>query len=101
MYVFGGRGVGTILNDVQYYNREDGTWAEVTATGSVPSIRYGHAAGWDDELHRMYVFGGTGSGGAGVLQDLHLMLKYVFVFLVGIFRPFAGPLPSPLPSGVP
>ena len=72
MYVFGGVGTKGALGDLHYYCSANNTWAELLPSGSPPSARFAHAAAWDDDLHRLYVFGGDDGAGTK-LQDLHLI----------------------------
>lgn len=44
MYVFGGRDAGGALNDCYTFDISTDTWSQVTMSGTIPSVRYRHAA---------------------------------------------------------
>ena len=63
LYVFGGRGDGTLGDFWRYDTSTDG-WTELAPTG--PSARFGHNAAWHTQSGRLIVFGGQGGDGTFV-----------------------------------
>lgn len=84
MYVFGGLNEDDVaLNDVRrlYHGDLGFAWETPTVSGTPPTVRYGHAAFYDEipgpsstTLRRMIVFGGAGSlGGAPTDMNVYEM----------------------------
>ena len=59
MLVFGGWDGQTYLASLQRYDANSDRWAEVTAAGTVPWPRGGHAAAWDPASASVLVVGGV------------------------------------------
>ncbi len=57
--VFGGLGAGGSLNDTWALDMESGEWSELETTGGPPPARLNHAAAYDPEGNRMFIFGGN------------------------------------------
>ncbi|CAE7246959.1 RABEPK [Symbiodinium microadriaticum] len=68
MYIFGGD-EGVALNDLHCYDSGDNSWQELLPSGAVPSKRSAHAAVWDPNEKKIYVFGG--GDGTVTMNDLH------------------------------
>ncbi|KAH3745334.1 Kelch-type beta propeller [Pelomyxa schiedti] len=92
MYIFGGYNGRNAFGDLYRYHFDSNSWSVVTATGDIPSARYGHSAvAWHDA---MYVFGGYASG-SGFRQD-----TFRFDFSTEVWtllRPECGPEGMPAP----
>ena len=72
MWIFGGsQGNGDFVNALHYLDTVAENWVQVTASGTLPSVRDRHAAVMDSS-DRMWVFGGNMVGGAK-LGDLHVL----------------------------
>ncbi|CAJ1385979.1 unnamed protein product [Effrenium voratum] len=72
MWIFGGsQGNGDFVNALHYLDTVAENWVQVTASGTLPSVRDKHAAVMDSS-DRMWVFGGNMVGGAK-LGDLHVL----------------------------
>jgi hypothetical protein len=59
LYVHGGRKNGTRQSDFWKYDLSNGTWTELTPTGTAPTARYLHRMVWDSANSRIYLFGGN------------------------------------------
>ena len=48
-------------------------WQQISPTGTPPSVRELHTAGWSDAADGLYIFGGHASGvGWGPLADVEI-----------------------------
>lgn len=70
MIIFGGFNydLGSVLNDIWVLKDAngldgDGTWTQLTPTGSMPTTREVHTAIYDNTNHRMIIFGGQDNNG--------------------------------------
>jgi N-acetylneuraminic acid mutarotase len=61
MLLFGGS-ASTNLNDLWAYRPHTNAWVQLTASGTLPAVRWLHAAAWDTANGQMLVFGGRSGG---------------------------------------
>ena len=66
-YLFGGRDMGTVYDDLWEYSLATGAWSLVTPAGERPPGRFGHNAAWADGVG-LVIFGGQ--AGADFFNDL-------------------------------
>lgn len=75
MIVFGGLYNGGHLDDVialDLSDGGDGSWSDLSPTGTPPSGRYSHSAAYDPYRQRMLVFGGTSGTLSNAVYELSL-----------------------------
>lgn len=71
MIIFGGNAFGGSVNDVWALSLSGSTsWTPLLVTGSLPGIRGGQAAAFDDGAHRMFLFGGQDALGGTLYSDV-------------------------------
>jgi N-acetylneuraminic acid mutarotase len=72
VYLFGGNGGSTYLDDIWVYDPSANRWGQLKSEGTRPPARTGHALVYDSARGRLILFGGFGTDWVGTypLRDL-------------------------------
>lgn len=86
----------TPLADLWSLDLKEGKWAELAATGDVPTCRWNHSAALNEVASEMFIFGGTGYIGEGQVVSDNDLFVLDLETLVWTRRKCSAPCPPSL-----